>query len=111
MPQMGSFFDKLLPQNVWLKGNKRKEGEGRIVSSPFLQVPFSLNMFYFFLNRNGIGLKFNNIINALNQVPCACCFGLARCNTINRMDVFVYTSLCLLDINIVLNPRCFDEKF
>ena len=23
-------------------------------------------MFYFFLNRNGIGLKFNNIINALS---------------------------------------------
>ena len=27
---------------------------------------FSLNIFYFFLNRNGIGLKFNNIINALS---------------------------------------------
>ena len=27
---------------------------------------FSLNIFYFFLNRNGIGLKFKNIINALS---------------------------------------------
>ena len=26
----------------------------------------SLNIFYFLLNRNGIGLKFNNIINALS---------------------------------------------
>ena len=27
---------------------------------------YSLNIFYFFLNRNGIWLKLNNIINALS---------------------------------------------
>ena len=31
-----------------------------------LYVSFFLNIFYFLLNRNGIGLKFNNIINALS---------------------------------------------
>ena len=28
-------------------------------------IHFSLNIFHFFLNINGIGLQFNNIINAL----------------------------------------------